>query len=92
MARLTVHVTPRSGRDEIVGWRGGELAVRVTVAPEGGKANSAVEKLLAQRLHVAKSSVHVVRGHVARIKQVEVSGLDDADLRNELGEPDQPLF
>ncbi len=39
MARLAVHVTPKSGRDEVVGWRGSELAVRVTAPPEGGKAN-----------------------------------------------------
>jgi uncharacterized protein YggU (UPF0235/DUF167 family) len=48
MTDLAVHVTPRSGRDEVSGWRGAELSVRVTVAPEGGKANVAVCILVAK--------------------------------------------
>ena len=34
--RIPVHVTPRSVRDEVAGWRGGELSVRVTVPPGVG--------------------------------------------------------
>lgn len=92
MARVTVHVTPRSGRDEIIGWRGGELAVRVTAAPDGGKANAAVEKLIANTLSVPKSSVSVVRGHTARIKSIEVSGVEQAYVDEVVGHPDEPLF
>jgi len=33
--RLTVRVTPRAGRDEIAGVRGGTLLVRVTAPPDG---------------------------------------------------------
>ena len=54
MADLAVHVTPRSGRDEVCGWRGTELAVRVTVAPEGGKANAAVCVVVAKALGIAE--------------------------------------
>ena len=34
-ARLAVHVTPKAGRDEIAGWRDGELQVRVTDRSRG---------------------------------------------------------
>jgi uncharacterized protein (TIGR00251 family) len=91
-ALIAVHVTPKSNRDEIRGWRGGELSVRVTVAPEGGKANAAVCKVLAKALGVPKSAVRVLRGDTSRHKQVEAVGVTDAHVRQTFGEPDARLF
>lgn len=90
--KVAVHVTPKSGRDEIVGWRGGELSVRVTAPPEGGKANAAVCTVLAKALGVPKSSIVVKRGDTSRHKQVEIAGLDEPTLLGILGEPDPGLF
>jgi len=92
MATIAVHVTPKSGRDEVVGWRGAELSVRVTAPPEGGKANSAVCKVIARALGVPKTSVHVVRGEVARHKVLEIDGIGDGHLLAAFGAPDEPLF
>jgi len=89
---MPVHVTPRSGRDEVGGWRGAELTVRVTVAPEGGKANTAVCVVIAKALGIAKSSVRVVRGTTSRHKLLRIDGVDEATLLSTFGEPDQPLF
>lgn len=90
--RIAVHVTPKSGRDQVAGWRGGELSVRVTVAPEGGKANAAVCELIAKSLKVPKSAVRVVRGDISRHKQLEIEGVSAADVASVLGEPDEALF
>jgi uncharacterized protein (TIGR00251 family) len=90
--RIALHVTPRSGRDEIVGWRGGELSVRVTVAPEGGKANAAVCALLARSLGVPKSAVTVVMGTSSRHKQVEADGVGPEDLERVFGAAPEGLF
>jgi uncharacterized protein (TIGR00251 family) len=92
MATLAVHVTPKSGRDEVVGWRGSELAVRVTVPPEGGKANSAVCKVIADALRLPKSSVRVTRGETARHKVLEIDNADADDLRAAFGGPESALF
>lgn len=92
MAVVRVHVTPKSGRDEIVGWRGDELAVRVTPPPEGGKATAAVCKVVAQALGVPKSAVRVVRGDTARHKALEIEGVDEAGVARAFGEPDSTLF
>jgi len=73
--RLTVEVRPRAGRDEIVGWQGAVLRVRVTAPPAGGAANQAVRALLADRLGCARSRIEIVRGHTARTKVVRVMGL-----------------
>lgn len=82
-ARITVRVTPRSGKDSLESGAGGVLLVRVTAAPDEGKANAAVCRLVAAALDVPKSSVTVVRGHTARTKALEIGGLeqDDAERR-----------
>lgn len=70
-------VTPKAGKDGIVGWKEDasgvrELAVRVTAAPEGGKATKEVCKLVAASARLPKSGVTCVRGDVSRHKQLEL--------------------
>ncbi len=66
--------------------------MRVTAAPEGGKANAAVAAVLAKALGVPKSAVRVVRGGTSRHKQVEVDGLGADDVERLLGGPEEALF
>ncbi len=80
MARITVQLTPRAARDELMAvevTERGALLVRARVAapPVDGKANAALELLLARALDVAPSRVEVVGGATARRKLVEVDGL-----------------
>jgi len=84
-AILVVRVTPRATRDEIVGWQGNELRVRLRAPPVDGRANQALVRLLAKRLDVAASSIELVSGATARVKQLRVEGLSDAEARQRLG-------
>lgn len=81
---LSVRVQPRARRNEVVGWRGGALRVRVTAAPDGGEANRAVTGLLAAALGVPPSSLELVRGAAARDKLFRVGRLSPAELRARL--------
>lgn len=83
-ARITVRATPRSGRESIEAGAGGVFLVRVTAAPDEGKANAAVCRVVAGALGVPKSSVSVVRGHTARIKTLEVAGLTAEEVEARL--------
>lgn len=69
-----MRVTPRAARDEVVGWEGGILRVRVTAPPVDGRANRAVLALVAETLGVPRSSVLLVRGERGRDKLVRVVG------------------
>jgi uncharacterized protein YggU (UPF0235/DUF167 family) len=80
MARLPVKLVPRAARDEIVEWRAGRLRVRVTAAPERGRANAALEVLLAEALDIPRRRVRVVSGHTAPTKLVEIEGIDGENL------------
>ena len=85
--RLTVEVRPRAVRDEIVGWQGAALRVRVMAPPAGGAANEAVRELLAERLGCARSRVEIVRGHTARTKIVRIAGLAPGEVATRLAMP-----
>src|SRR5215831_17538723 len=85
--RLTVEVRPRAGRDEIVGWRGDHLRLRVRAAPADGAANEAVRTLLAARLGCARSQIEIVQGHATRTKIVRVVGLASSEAARRLAMP-----
>ncbi|WP_353308662.1 DUF167 domain-containing protein [Shimia sp. NS0008-38b] len=70
-AEISVRVTPKASRNKVV-QDGDVLRVYVTVVPENGKANAAVQKLLAQSLGLAKSRLSLVRGATARDKVFRV--------------------
>ncbi len=82
-ARIRIRLTPRAARDEIVGWQSDVLRVRVTAPPVEGKANAALERLLAGAIGVPKGAVRVVSGVRGREKTVAVDGVspDEVGLR-----------
>lgn len=82
---LEVWVQPRAGRDELEGWQGQVLRVRVRAAPTGGEANRAVAALLAAAAGLPASAVELVRGTRSRRKLFRVGRLSVADLRGRLG-------
>ncbi len=81
--RLRVRVTPRAGRDRLDGLLelpdGPALKIAVSAPPGGGKANTAVIKLLAKFFATAKSNIAVASGASARLKQINIAG-DGASL------------
>lgn len=61
MAEIAVKVVPSASRAQIVGFREGVLKVRVTAPPEAGKANRALEELLAAALGLKQAAVAMLR-------------------------------
>lgn len=81
MASLKVKVVPGSSRDQIVGWLGDALKIKVTAPPDKGKANNAVTALVAEHLSVAKSAIDIVAGHSTATKELSITGIDDDALK-----------
>jgi uncharacterized protein (TIGR00251 family) len=77
--RVAVRVQPGASRTGIDGLKTLDdgrvvLAIRVTAAAEGGKANAALIKLLAKTWKVPKSALEIVAGHGNRRKIVQIDG------------------
>ncbi len=69
--KIRVKVVPKSSRvsvSEENGW----LKVRLTAAPEKGKANKQLVDVLAEYYHVSKSRVRIVSGKTSQEKIVEI--------------------
>lgn len=84
-ARLVVRLTPRAGRDRIEGWAEDEagrpvLKVRVAAPPVEGEANAALVRLIAKALGVSKRAVRLASGDTARVKQLEIEGIEGEAL------------
>ena len=52
--------------------------------PEGGRANDAVMRLLADALSLSRESVRLVAGHTTRDKIVELAGIDSPNVERRL--------
>lgn len=77
--RLAVRVTPKASAERIIGLAdeadgGVVLKVAVTAAPENGKANAALVKLLARAFRLPPRDFSIVRGANDRRKVIAVTG------------------
>lgn len=68
---IMVRVTPKASRN-LVKMQNGKIRIYVTDVPEGGKANAAVQKLLAKKLGLAKTRLELTRGQTSRDKVFRV--------------------
>jgi uncharacterized protein (TIGR00251 family) len=83
-ADLCVHVQPRASRSEVVGWREGALAIRLTAPPVEGAANKACREFLAEALGVRRADVTLVSGDKSREKRFRIEGLTAEELRTRI--------
>jgi hypothetical protein len=87
---VTIKLTPKarsSGIDGVVEEPGPEgprslLKLRVTEAPESGKANAAMIALLAKAWRRPKRDFTLVAGETSRLKRVHVAGAPETLLRD----------
>jgi uncharacterized protein (TIGR00251 family) len=81
---LPVHAQPGARKNAVVGEHAGRLKVAVTQAPEKGKANDAILKVLCEALQLSRSQLQLVRGETSRQKDVMITGTSVEDLRHRL--------
>ena len=82
--RVRLRVSPGARRAHVVGRHGEAWKVRVAAPAEGGRANEAVVRLLAETLSLPREAVTLVSGHGARDKIVQLAGLDPTQIEQRL--------
>jgi len=78
---LPVKVVPGASRDRVAGVLGDALKVATSAAPEKGKANAAVAKILARTLGLSAKSVTLVAGMTNPHKEFLIPGLSPEAVR-----------
>ncbi len=70
---LHVKVIPKSSRNEVVGYmEDGSLKVKITSAPEKGKANATLCAFLAKHFDVPQRCVSIISGETSQRKVVRI--------------------
>lgn len=85
--KLKLKVVPNASNNIIVGWLGESLKVKVVAAPEKGKANKAVIKLLSDALNIDKKNITINTGATSAIKIVSLNGVCKPHIQACLGKP-----
>lgn len=81
---LELKVIPNAPRNEIVGWLGAALKVKVHAPALEGRANDELLDFLAASLGLPRRDLTLLRGDKSRQKLVRITGLDEAGLRTRL--------
>lgn len=82
---LAIKAIPNAPRNQIAGWVGDAVKVKVHAPPVEGRANDALCEFLADALGLPRRAVTVQRGDTSRQKIVRIDGLDLASVRSKLG-------
>ncbi len=80
MARLTVKVHPRAKRSAFAGRFGESYKLDLAAPPVDGRANQECVRFLAHFTGVPLSRVRIISGLTARLKVVEIEGMEQQQL------------
>ena len=87
---VNVKVIPNAPRNEVVGWLGDALKVKIHAPPVDGRANEALCEFLSVALGLPARAVSVLRGGSSRQKVISIVGLTRSQLDTKLGLTSQP--
>jgi uncharacterized protein len=82
--KIPLKVIPNAPKDEVVGWRGSDLTIKITAPPLDGRANEHLLRYLAEILDVSPADVALVSGETSRKKTVQIAGLTAAEAQRAL--------
>jgi len=77
-------IVPGGSRTGLCGLLNGMLKIKISAAPEKGKANQALVGFLAKKLGVKKKAVSIISGQTNPVKQVQVLGISTETLLKKL--------
>ena len=82
---ITVRVSPKSQKGFVVGWMDdGALKVKVLSAPEGGRANIELLRVVAEELKIPVRNVSIESGSSSTTKTLKILGLEEEEVRRRI--------
>lgn len=84
---IAVKAIPNAPQNQVVGWLGDALKVKVHAPALEGRANDELRDFLADTLGLPRRAVTVISGEKSRQKRLRIDGLDLDEIRARLGFP-----
>lgn len=81
---LELKIIPNAPRNEVIGWLGSALKIKVHAPALEGRANDELLDFLAVKLRVPRRDVTLLRGDKSRRKVAQVANLDAAEVHRRL--------
>lgn len=81
MTTIRVHVIPNAKIDKVVGEHGDAIKIKLRAPAIEGKANTALRKLLAEKLSIPQRAIVLDRGERSRDKVLRIDGLSEKTIR-----------
>jgi uncharacterized protein (TIGR00251 family) len=78
--RILLHVQPGAPRNEVVGFSGGVLRVRIAAPPLRDKANRELIVFLSQLLGINQAAITILHGRTSRNKTLAINGLSQEQV------------
>ncbi|MDA8123328.1 MAG: DUF167 domain-containing protein [Deltaproteobacteria bacterium] len=88
-ATLSVHVLPRSSKEEVADFSEGFARIRLTAPPLDNRANEALVLFLSRTLGIPRRQVEFVTGLRGRRKIVRIHGFTEEELSRRLARVSQ---
>ena len=85
---LAIKAIPNAPRNEVIGWLGSALKVKIHAPPVAGRANAALCEFLADTLGLPRRAVTLANGDTSRQKLVRITGLTLAAVKSRLEKAD----
>ena len=84
---IAIKAIPNAPRNQVVGWLGDALKIKVHAPALEGRANDELRDVLADALGLPRRAVTVISGEKSRQKRLRIDGLDLDEIRARLGIP-----
>ena len=81
---FSAKIVAGSSKTAVAGMYEGMLKVKVSAAPEKGKANKCLLEFLAKQLGVKKNSISIISGQISPVKKIQVTGISAKTLLEKL--------
>lgn len=78
---LKIKVVPNSSRNQISGWLGDSLKIKLQAPPEDGKANKALIRLLSTTLKIGEKQISLEFGERSPEKLIRFEGIGQEELK-----------
>ena len=81
---FSAKIVPSGSKTCLCGLLGDKLKIKVSAAPEKGRANKCLLDFLSKKLAVKKNNLTIIAGQTSRVKRIRVSGISTQTLLKKL--------